>query len=71
MRVLLDLFWSFRVPQAISAVFEFVVFYCVLRFIAVPVSGSHSRFNSVNRDRSHLAFHKDFHDSAAPKDDLV
>ena len=29
------------------------------------------RFNSVNRDRLHLAYYQDFHDSAIPNDDLV
>ena len=74
MIVLLDLIWSFLIPRTILVVFKFVIFDCVLRFVAVPVSGSHSqvcRFNVVNRDRFRLAFYQDFHDSAAPNDDLV
>ena len=37
-KVLLDLIRSLRVQQAISVVFEFVVFCCILCFISVPVS---------------------------------
>ena len=47
--MLLDLFRSLRVPRAISAVFECVVFGCFLRFISVPVSGSHSKYTGLTR----------------------
>ena len=47
--VLLDLFCSLRVLRAISAVLECVVFGCVLRFISVPVSGSHSKCAGLTR----------------------
>ena len=40
-RVLLNFIWSFGIPLTISVVFEFVVFGCVLRCVAVPFSGSH------------------------------
>ena len=48
-RVLLDFTWSFLVPQTIPVAFEFVVFDCVLRFAAVPVSGPHSKCAGLTR----------------------
>ena len=74
--VLLDLFRSHRVPRAISAVFECVVFGCVLRFISVGPTWFRlalevCKFNSIYRDRLHLAFHGDFHYFATPGDDFV
>ena len=42
------------------------LFCCVLRCVAVPVSGSHSKCAGF-----YLAFYQDFHDFAAPYDDLV
>ena len=49
MRVLPDVIWSFLVPRTISVVFELVVFDCVLRFVAVPVSGSHLKCAGLAR----------------------
>ena len=57
------------IPLIISVVFEFVVFGCVLRCVTVPVSGSHSKCAGLTL--YHLAFYQDFHDSAAPYDDLI
>ena len=73
MRALLGFIWSFGIPLTISVVFEFVVFGCVLRCVTVPVPGSHSKFAGLSRvtgDHFHLAFYQDFHDSAAPYNDL-
>ena len=55
-----------RVPREIPDVLEFVVFFCVLRSTSLPVSGAHSKCASFN-----LAFHEDFHNSAALGYDLI
>ena len=46
---------------------RFTLCCCTCFWLALEVC----RFNSVHRDRFHLAFYQDFHDSAVPNDDLI
>ena len=45
---------------------RFTLCCCTCFWLALEVC----RFNLVHRDRFHLAFYQDFHDSAVPNDDL-